>query len=147
MYLQQVGFIVPAPITHVDSRLITQCEEFLTQKGLVAPGQFFSNKPHKHALQFIVAWIINECDELNLNGTRRQFTEVCTTYGTAQKMHASMTYAFGCIYGLGSMHWQPSSVDQECMMGNPSVSEMVSQYMLSLQRCKVQAEETATSTK
>ncbi|KAH8991648.1 DNA breaking-rejoining enzyme [Lactarius deliciosus] len=88
-------------------------------------------------------WIMNECDELNLDGKKRLSTQVRTTYGTMQKMRASMTYAFGRIHGLGSMHWQRGSDGR--MVGNPSVSEVVSWYMLSLHRCKVQARETATS--
>ena len=86
----------------------------------------------------------HRCDELNLNGSHRPSEEVRATYGTAQKMRASMTYAFGRVHGLGSMHWQPSQVDGS-MIGNPSVSEMVSRYMLSLHRRKVKAGETATS--
>ncbi|KAF8261883.1 hypothetical protein EI94DRAFT_1541505, partial [Lactarius quietus] len=124
--------------------LIIQCEEFLVQKGLVTRGQFFSNKPHKYAPQFIVAWILNECDELNLDGSRRPSEEVRATYGTAQKMRASMTYAFGRLHGLGTMHWVHNPVE-DTVTGNPSVSEMVSRYMLSLRRRKVKAGETATS--
>ncbi|KAN0137547.1 hypothetical protein V8E53_004598 [Lactarius tabidus] len=125
-------------------RLIAQCKEFLIRKKLVPPEQFFCERPHRHAPEYIVMWIMDECDELNLDGIRRPSTEVRATYGTAQKMHASMTYAFGRIHGLGSMHWQRSVVD-EGMVGNPSVSEMVSRYMLSLHRRKAQAGETTTS--
>lgn len=59
-------------------------------------------------------------------------------------MRAAMTYAFGRIHGLGSMHWQHTSADGNSV-GNPSVSEMVSRYMLSLRRRKVKAGETTTS--
>ncbi|KAH9016345.1 hypothetical protein EDB85DRAFT_1875038, partial [Lactarius pseudohatsudake] len=83
------------------------------------------------------------CDELNLDGKTRLSTQVRATYGTAQKMCASMTYAFGRIHGLGSMHWQRDRDGR--MVGNPSVSEVVSRYMLSLHRRKVKAGETATS--
>ncbi|KAH9009297.1 hypothetical protein EDB85DRAFT_1881694 [Lactarius pseudohatsudake] len=83
------------------------------------------------------------CDELTLNGKNRLSTQVRATYGTAQKMRASMTYAFGRIHGLGSMHWQRGADGR--MVGNPSVSEVVSRYMLSLHRRKVKAGETATS--
>ncbi|KAH9026655.1 hypothetical protein EDB84DRAFT_1272981, partial [Lactarius hengduanensis] len=124
-------------------RLIAQCTEFLVQTNLVAPSEFFSDKPHPYAPQFIVAWIMNECDELNLNGTKRLSTQVRATYGTAQKMRASMTYAFGRIHGLGSAHWERCADGRT--VGNPSVSEMVSRYMLSLHRRKVKAGETATS--
>lgn len=49
-------------MTLVPSSLIEQCKEFLTEKKLVLPGdpEFFSNRPHKYAPQFIVAWIMNE---------------------------------------------------------------------------------------
>ncbi|KAH9008547.1 hypothetical protein EDB85DRAFT_2256034 [Lactarius pseudohatsudake] len=83
------------------------------------------------------------CDELNLNGTKRLSTQVRATYGTAQKMRASMTYAFGRIHGLGSVHWEHGADGRTA--GNPSVSKMVSRYMLSLHRRKVKAGETATS--
>ncbi|KAH9007804.1 hypothetical protein EDB84DRAFT_1671914 [Lactarius hengduanensis] len=130
---------------HAPSSLIEQCKGFLTQKKLVGPGdpEFFSDRPHKYAPQFIVAWIMNECDELNLDGTKRPSNEVRATYGTAQKMRASMTYAFGRLHGLGSMDWHCS--EGGSMVGNPSVSEMVSWYMLSLHRRKVRAGEAATS--
>jgi hypothetical protein len=59
-------------------------------------------------------------------------------------MRAAMTYAFGRIHGLGTMHWRRYELDGS-MIGNPSVSEGVSRYMLSLRRRKVQAGETATS--
>lgn len=84
----------------------------------------------------------HRCDEVDLDGSKRPSTDVRATYGHAQKMRASMTYAFGRIHGLGSMHWQHSAGG---MIGNPSVSEEVSRYMLSLRRRKVQAGETATS--
>ncbi|KAH9020488.1 DNA breaking-rejoining enzyme [Lactarius hengduanensis] len=83
------------------------------------------------------------CDELTLNGKNRLSTQVRATYSTAQKMRASMTYVFGHIHGLGSMHWQCGGDGR--MVGNPSVSEVVSRYMLSLHRRKVKAGETATS--
>ncbi|KAH9009450.1 hypothetical protein EDB84DRAFT_1658745 [Lactarius hengduanensis] len=114
--------------THIEySRLIEQCKGFLTQKKLVGPGdpEFFSDRPHKYAPQ---------CDELNLDGTKRPSNEVRATYGTAQKMRASMTYAFGRLHGLGSRDWHCS--EGGSMVGNPSVSEMVSRYMLSLHRRK-----------
>jgi hypothetical protein len=142
--------------------VIAQCEEFLTQRQLVSPGQFFCDSPPENAPQYIVIWIMNEsvcfhflkhrhthcvryrCDKLNLDGTPRPSTEVQATYGTAQKMHTSMTYVFGCLHGLGSMHWQHNPLG-EGMVDNPSVSEAVSRYMLSLHWCKIQAGETATS--
>ncbi|KAH8981834.1 DNA breaking-rejoining enzyme [Lactarius hatsudake] len=83
------------------------------------------------------------CNELNLDGKKRLSSQVRATYSTTQKMRASMTYAFGRIHGLGSMHWQRGSDGH--MVGNPSVSEVVSRYMLSLHRRKVKAGETATS--
>ena len=78
------------------------------------------------------------CDKIRLDGTRRPADEPRATYRTGQKMRASMTYAFGHTHGLGSMHWQRSQVDGH-MVGNPSVSEAVSTYMMSLRRRKVRS--------
>ena len=50
-------------------------------------------------------------------------------------MRASMTYAFGRILRRGSMNWQWSESKNK-MIGNPSISETVSTYMLSLRRRK-----------
>jgi hypothetical protein len=59
-------------------------------------------------------------------------------------MRASMTYAFGRLLKLGSLafHYNQASAS---WIGNPSVSEAVSTYMLSLRRRKVKAGETPTS--
>ena len=51
-------------------------------------------------------------------------------------MRASMTYAFGRIHGLGSLPWHKNETTGK-MVGNPSVSQTVSSYMLSLRRRKV----------
>ena len=51
-------------------------------------------------------------------------------------MRASMTYVFGRLLKLGSLafHYNEASAS---WIGNPSVSEAVSTYMLSLRRRKV----------
>jgi hypothetical protein len=55
-----------------------------------------------------------------------------------------MTYAFGRLHGRGSAQWQPSGIKGK-MLGNPSISEVVSSYMVSLRRRKVRAGENAVS--
>ena len=55
-----------------------------------------------------------------------------------------MTYAFGRLHGLGTLPWHESEVTG-AMVGNPSVSDTVSSYMVSLRRRKVRAGETQTS--
>jgi hypothetical protein len=51
-------------------------------------------------------------------------------------MRASATYGFGRLNGLGSIPWQRSEVSGK-MVGNPSISEDVSRYMVSLRKKKV----------
>ena len=55
-----------------------------------------------------------------------------------------MSYAFGRLHGLGTLPWHKSETTGQ-MVGNPSVSDTVSSYMVSLRRRKVQAGETPTS--
>ncbi|KXN82459.1 hypothetical protein AN958_02535, partial [Leucoagaricus sp. SymC.cos] len=66
------------------------------------------------------------------------------THSHGQKMRAAMTYAFGRLGGPnGSMHWYKNAFGE--WEGNPSMSTIVSTYMLSLKRRKVQAGEAPTS--
>jgi hypothetical protein len=53
-------------------------------------------------------------------------------------MRAAVTYAFGRLHGLGSLPWHASESTGR-MVGNPSVSNEVSSYMVSLRRRKVSA--------
>ena len=55
-----------------------------------------------------------------------------------------MTYEIGHLRGLGTLPWHQSEVTGT-MVGNPSVSDTVSRYMVSLRRRKVRAGETQTS--
>ncbi|KAH7871393.1 uncharacterized protein C8R40DRAFT_1054560, partial [Lentinula edodes] len=67
-----------------------------------------------------------------------------STYTHAQKMRAAATFGFGRVHGLGMQAWHRSEVSGKTL-GNPSVSETVSTYMLSLRRRKTQSGDTPTS--
>ena len=64
-------------------------------------------------------------------------TTPCSSYAHAQKMQVSMTHIFGRVLGIGSQPWkQTASLDGKVHVeGNPSISEKVSTYMVSL-RCR-----------
>jgi len=47
-----------------------------------------------------------------------------------------MTYAFGRLYSCGNRPWQMDE-SQGVMIGNPSISDEVSNYMLALHRRNV----------
>ncbi|KAJ6561735.1 DNA breaking-rejoining enzyme, partial [Mycena capillaripes] len=66
------------------------------------------------------------------------------SYSHAQKMRAAATYGFGWLNGLGSFPWQKSEVSGK-MLGNPSVSETVSRYMITLWKAKVRVGEVSIS--
>ena len=67
---------------------------------------------------------------MNLDGTVKDPSAKRDMYLNAQKMHASMTYMFGQVHGLGTLQWQENESGE--MKGNPSVCEAVSTYMISL---------------
>ncbi len=54
----------------------------------------------------------------------------------AQKMRAAMTHKFGRDYQLGTQAWQEHPVTGK-YVGNPSLSVVLSQYMVSLRRRNV----------
>jgi hypothetical protein len=84
----------------------------------------------------VPVFFISRCDEILLDGSRRPATDERNTYSYAQKMRAAMTYAFGRLHGLGTMSWHESGSSGR-MVGNPSVSNVVSSYMVGLRRRKV----------
>ncbi|KAJ3751803.1 DNA breaking-rejoining enzyme [Lentinula raphanica] len=88
--------------------------------------------------------ILFSCDSVGLDGKGVAPNVERSTYGHAQKMRAAATYGFGRVHGLGMEAWHRSEISGK-MLGNPSVSETVSTYMLSLRRRKVRAGETSTS--
>ncbi|KAJ3926810.1 MAG: DNA breaking-rejoining enzyme, partial [Lentinula lateritia] len=87
---------------------------------------------------------LSRCDELNLNNTRKDASIERHTFTHAQKMRAAATFGFGRVHGLGMQAWHRSETTGR-MLGNPSVSETLTSYMLSLRRRKTQIGETATS--
>ncbi|KAG6884566.1 hypothetical protein C0992_006083 [Termitomyces sp. T32_za158] len=122
-----------------------RCVDFLQREKLIEEGDsFFKEEPCSNAPSLIVAWIMNTCDEINLDGSKKPQDEVRGSYSHAQKMRAAMTYGFGRLEGLGSLPWHRSEVSGK-MLGNPSVSNLVSSYMVSLRRRKVRSGETQTS--
>ncbi|KAJ3728953.1 hypothetical protein C8R42DRAFT_716828 [Lentinula raphanica] len=117
---------------------------FLVKQDLITKGQLFISPPHEDSAEMIVAVIMDACDSINLDGSTRDPSEIRNSYTHAQKIRAAFTYGFNCIAGLGMATWECSEITG-LMRGNPSVSSLVSSYMVSLRRRKVQAEEAATS--
>ncbi|KJA29024.1 hypothetical protein HYPSUDRAFT_117665, partial [Hypholoma sublateritium FD-334 SS-4] len=94
--------------------------------------------------EYIIAFIINECDELTLDGKVKPQGAALGTYSHAQKIRAAMTHAFGRVHSLGNTSWHKDEITG-CMRGNPSVSQQVSSYMLSLRNRKTRSGEMPTS--
>ncbi|KAH7874854.1 uncharacterized protein C8R40DRAFT_1046199, partial [Lentinula edodes] len=78
------------------------------------------------------------------DGTEKDKSKERSTFTHAQKMQAAATFGFGRIHGLGMLAWRRSEYTGK-MLGNPSVSETLTSYMLSLRRRKTLIGETATS--
>ncbi|KAJ7348372.1 hypothetical protein DFH08DRAFT_658618, partial [Mycena albidolilacea] len=93
---------------------------------------------------YIVTHIYLSCDKIGLDGKPKASGIDPESYSHAQKMRAAATYGFGRLNGLGSIPWQKSEVSGK-MLGNPSVSETVSRYMITLRKAKVRAGEVSTS--
>ncbi|KAJ3804797.1 hypothetical protein F5876DRAFT_52871, partial [Lentinula aff. lateritia] len=74
------------------------------------------------------------CDELNLNNMKKDASIERHSFTHAQR--AAATFGFGRVHGLGMQAWHRSETTGK-MLGNPSVSETLTSYMLSLCRRKV----------
>ncbi|KAG2363600.1 hypothetical protein BDR07DRAFT_1483459 [Suillus spraguei] len=117
-------------------RLMNSCLVFAVGTRLLGTDEeCFSKRPQPNAPWIIIAWIMNVCDSLNLDGSPKPSTKDQGTYGHAQKM----------LHGLGNMHWHESDAGDGTMVGNPSILVEVLSFMCSLWRHKVQAGEVANS--
>ncbi|KAG1766271.1 hypothetical protein EDD22DRAFT_950628 [Suillus occidentalis] len=96
--------------------------------------------------KWIALWIMDKCDENDIHtGKPKLLTVPHATYNNAQKMQAAISHKFGCDYGLGTQPWMENPAYPGRFIGNPSLSVVVSQYMISLQHRKVHVGETVTS--
>ncbi|KAL0566422.1 hypothetical protein V5O48_015593, partial [Marasmius crinis-equi] len=125
--------------------LMAKATAFVRDNGWISSEEeFFRPIPHPESAEMVVAWIMDDCDSYRLDGTVKPAGEVRSTYAHAQKMRAAATFGFGRVHGLGNRSWEKSEVSGK-MVGNPSCSQQVSLYMISLRRRKTRAGETPTS--
>ncbi|RDX46842.1 hypothetical protein OH76DRAFT_1419903 [Lentinus brumalis] len=96
---------------------------------------------------WIAAWIMSKADDIDLiTGEEKELANTDrVTYARAQKMRASISHKFGREYKRGTQLWTESPIAPGVFMGNPSLSVVVSEYMISLRRRKVRTGEVVTS--
>ncbi|KAJ7783362.1 hypothetical protein B0H16DRAFT_1297282, partial [Mycena metata] len=86
------------------------------------------------------------CDSMATDGTMRSPEFIRLSFSNAQKMRAAASWNFAQVNNQGNEPWRKSDVTG-LWTGNPSVSPVVSKYMTSLKRRKVQSGEVANSTR
>ncbi|KAK0472839.1 hypothetical protein IW261DRAFT_1343160, partial [Armillaria novae-zelandiae] len=79
------------------------------------------------------------CNNVDMHGVSKAPHEPQNLYSHAQKLWASTTYSFRKS-GRGKVPWDQAKVSR-----NPSISDVVSSYMLGLRKCKVAKGEIPTS--
>ncbi|KAL1671892.1 DNA breaking-rejoining enzyme [Schizophyllum commune] len=72
---------------------------------------------------------------MDLDGKTKPASQRRSGNTTAQKIRAALTYFFGILCGLGNVEWHKDPTTGR-MIGNPSISSLVSRYMVGLQRRK-----------
>lgn len=94
----------------------------------------------KYSIVFLHLW--HPCswsyraDEYNVKTGARKKTKPAS-YSTAQKMRASISHQWSRVFGVGMTAWGEHPNIPGAHIGNPSMSILVSQYMISLRRRKV----------
>ncbi|KAJ7888301.1 hypothetical protein B0H13DRAFT_1627146, partial [Mycena leptocephala] len=76
------------------------------------------------------------CDIIDVDGKPIPPLQVQSSYGTAQKMRAALSYTFGTVHGHGRTPWHKSETSGQ-WVGNPSISNLVGDYLPSLRRRKM----------
>ncbi|KAJ7226358.1 hypothetical protein B0H12DRAFT_1030497 [Mycena haematopus] len=102
---------------------------------------------------FLYLWIrannykILSADTLDAEGNPKPPNIQTHKYATAQKMRAAVSYCLTRNKNCSTARWHESEVNPGVMLGNPSLSEIVSSYMVALKRRKVQAREIVLSSR
>ncbi|KAL1712389.1 DNA breaking-rejoining enzyme [Schizophyllum commune] len=85
------------------------------------------------------------CDSIDfLTGTEKPLSQCRNGLSHAQKERSAMTNLFGLLGDNGAMQWHQDRATG-LMVGNPSISPLVSRYMLGLAKRKSLAGESSTS--
>ncbi|KAL1699077.1 hypothetical protein EV121DRAFT_216974, partial [Schizophyllum commune] len=80
---------------------------------------------------------IDRCDDVDWRtGLPKPASQRRSGIGHAQKIRAALTNLFGIKGNLGALQWQQDRASEQ-MIGNPSISPLVSRYMLGLAKRKV----------
>ncbi|KAK0218991.1 hypothetical protein IW262DRAFT_1298095 [Armillaria fumosa] len=121
--------------------VMNQFNEFLIQESVIQPGgDIFSQQMLSSNMDYyIVGFIMSKCDDTDMCNTNKGPRDVQRSYSHAQKLCAGLTYGFRKS-GRGKDHW-----NEHMASGNPSISDLVSSYMLSLHKRKVAKGEAPTS--
>jgi len=132
-----------------------QFSSWLALKGYVSSEKVvFGNRVSPMMPYFIAAWIMDKLVNLfrtlsNIiitttfytrcenkeNEQNKEGCKISHSYSNAMKMRAALTYGFGRLLSRGTSTWVID--DQGNTHSNPSISSIVSSYMISLKRRKV----------
>ncbi|TRM67998.1 hypothetical protein BD626DRAFT_564873 [Schizophyllum amplum] len=133
--------------TEADYRsLAKRFYEWLLENKFVLPdNKKWGQDPCEEMPELICGFIMQECDGLDFKtGLEKPAKQRRSGFTTAQKMRAALTHLFGITFALGNIEWHRDAATGR-MVGNPSISSLVSRYMIGLQRRKVQAGEAPTA--
>ncbi|KAJ7718039.1 hypothetical protein B0H14DRAFT_3011561 [Mycena olivaceomarginata] len=89
---------------------------------------------------------MNKCNNSDIKTGKPKDPDIAqVTYSMAQKMRAAMSHKFSRDYELGTQEWQENLLVPGQFYSNPSISTVISQYMISLWRNKIRRGEVVTS--
>ncbi|TFK88178.1 hypothetical protein K466DRAFT_489453 [Polyporus arcularius HHB13444] len=89
---------------------------------------------------WVTAWIMSKADDIDLvTGELKDLSIERVSYARAQKMRAAVSHKFGRGFKIGAQMWCESQLLPGTFLGNPSLSVVVSEYMISLRRRKVRS--------
>lgn len=115
-------------------RIMSAFNDFLVEESIIQPGTniFTLQKLDPNIDYYIVGFIMKRCDDIDMHGISRGPNNAERGYSNAQKLRAGTTYGFRKTGRRGKVPWNRATAQ-----GNPSISDLVSSYMLGLHKRKV----------
>ncbi|PBK82913.1 hypothetical protein ARMGADRAFT_1048527 [Armillaria gallica] len=116
--------------------------DFLVEESIIQPGTniFTVQKLDPNIDYYLVGFIMKQCDDIDMHSISRGPNNAQKSYSNAMKLRAGITYGFCKSGHRGKVPWSKATA-----LGNLSISDLVSSYMLGLHKCKVTQGETLTS--
>ncbi|KAK0476293.1 hypothetical protein IW261DRAFT_1421608 [Armillaria novae-zelandiae] len=142
-HIQATSISIQEETVAAYTNIMRSFNDFLAHEGFIERGvDVFVQKDLNPKMDYyIVGFLMLKCDNTDMYGVPKAPEEVRSSWSHAQKLRAGITWGFKTAGKRGAECWTDQAT------GNPSVSNLVSAYVVGLRHRKTAQGETPTSSR